>query len=379
MEVIDMNIKSVWSLIRETFQEWSQDKATRMAAALAYFTIFSMAPIIIIVIAVAGMIIGDNELIRQQILTQVEETVGAQAAGTVGTIIDQVAQPESTIWATIIGVGALLLGATGVVIQLQDSLNTIWEVKPREDRGIKGIIRDRVLSFAMILGLAFILLVALVINTFLSVAINFIDDFLPGGGVIWQIVSFVISLLVISIVFGMIFKILPDVEIQWSDVTIGALVTAVLFMIGMQVLSLYLGGGAIASTYGAAGSLVVILVWVFYSAQILFFGAEFTQVYARRHGSQIEPSEHARRISERERENEGIPHRPDQVRERAREQPSLQGTMIPVVGQQPEIHRQPVERVRYDPPNPRTVVPVITLGLAAGIYTIQKVVRRLIR
>jgi membrane protein len=379
MEVFDMNFKSIGSLIKATFQEWSQDKATRMAAALAYFTIFSMAPILIIVIAVVGLFIGDDMVVRQQILAQVEDTVGAQAAGTVGTIIDQIAQPESSIWATIIGVGALLLGATGVVIQLQDSLNTIWEVKPREDRGVKGIIRDRVLSFAMILGLAFILLVALVINTFLSVAVGFLNGFLPGEGIILQIVNFVVSLLVITLVFAMIFKILPDVNIEWKDVWIGALVTAALFMIGMQILSLYLGGGAITSTYGAAGSLVVILVWVFYSAQILFFGAEFTQVYARRHGSQIEPSANARRISERERENEGIPHRPDQIQERPSEQTALQGTMIPVVGQQPEIHRQPRERVRYDPPKPGTVVPVITLGLAAGIYTVQRVVRKLIR
>jgi membrane protein len=374
-----MNFKSLWALIRESFKEWSQDKASRMAAALAYFTIFSMAPILVIVIAIAGMFIGSNDVVRQQIIDQVETTVGAQAAGTVENLIEQAAQPSSSIWATIIGIGALLFGATGVVIQLQDSLNTIWEVKAREDQGIKGVIRNRILSFAMIIGLAFVLLVALVINTALSVVVNLLNGILPGGWLI-QVLSFVLSLAVITLVFAMIFKILPDVEISYKDVWIGALVTAVLFMIGMQLLSLYLGSGAITNTYGAAGSLVLILVWVFYSAQILFFGAEFTQVYARRHGTQIQPSAHARPISEQERQKEGIPHRPDQLKDRPGDYPAgtLQGTIIPVVGQQPEIHRPQRERIRYAPPNPATVVPVITLGLAAGVYTIQRIVRKFI-
>ena len=367
-------LKEIWSLIKETFQDWSEDKAPRLAAALSYYTVFSLAPLLVLVIAITGFIIGNNQQIREQIITQVQSTVGAQGAEAVSTLIDNTSQPRSGIIATIIGVGTLLLGATGLFGQLQDALNTIWEVKPKEGRGIMGMIKDRFLSFTMILGVSFLLLVSLVISAALTLINNYFTNLLGGLGILAQILNIVISIGVISLIFAMIFKILPDVEISWGDVWIGALVTAILFTIGKQLLGVYLGSSATTSAYGAAGSLVVLLLWVYYSAQILFLGAEFTQVYARRYGSHIiTPSESARAVTEAERAKEGLGA--------SRRQPveKVQQAMVPVTAQ-PDIHPQPERRevIRYEPRNPATVVPVIAAGALAGIYTIGRLIRRLV-
>ncbi|NLG96645.1 MAG: YihY/virulence factor BrkB family protein [Chloroflexi bacterium] len=384
-----MKLKDLWGMLKETFKEWNEDKAPRLAAALAYYTIFAIAPLLLIIISIAGFVIGNNATVQQQILQQVEATVGPQGAQAVQTIIENASRPGAGIIATIIGVVTLLVGATGLFGQLQGSLNTIWDVKPKEGRGITGMLKDRFLSFTMILGLCFLLLVSLVISTAISVLNSYFSDLLGGTGIIAQIVDLAISIGIITFIFAMIFKILPDVEIAWSDVWIGALITAVLFTIGKYLLSWYLSTSAPGSAYGAAGSLVILLLWVYYSAQILFFGAEFTQVYSRRYGRELKPSEHAVRVTEEERARQGM-----LPRERAQASGGLASreagsgaasVMIPVAGQ-PAIHPETAasgagptrrERIRHEPPNPAVVVPVIAGGALAGALAIGRVVRQL--
>jgi membrane protein len=217
-------------------------------------------------------------------------------------------QTSDSIFAAVIGFVVLLFGAAGVFGQLQDALNTMWEVKPKEGRGILGIIKDRFVSFGMVLGIGFLLLVSLVISAGLAALGNFLVGLLPAYEIIMQIISFVVSFAVISLLFALLFKYLPDAKVAWGDVWLGAVVTALLFTIGKELIGLYLGRSAVASTYGAAGSLVVLLLWIYYSGQILFFGAEFTQVYANMFGSRIVPAEGATFISEEDRIKQGIPH-----------------------------------------------------------------------
>ncbi len=368
-----MNIKGIWTIIRETFQDWSEDKAPRLAAALSYYTVFSLAPLLVLVIAIAGFVIGSDTTIRNSLIQEIQGMIGAQGAKAVEELIVNTSQPRNGIVATVIGVVTLLFGATGVFGQLQDALNTIWEVEPKKGRGIKGVLKDRFMSFTLVLGTSFLLLVSLVISTFLSVLNTYFTNLLGGVGILAQIINFVVSIGVITLIFAMIFKILPDAKVAWSDVWIGALVTALLFTIGRNLLGIYLTRSTTTSAYGAAGSLVVLLLWVYYSAQILFLGAEFTQVYARNTRTNIEPTENARPLTETERVQQGAPRRQQPVS-------SIQRDMVPVTGQ-PQIHAKIEEggsRVRYEPPNPNTVIPVIAAGTLASIYTISRIVRKLI-
>lgn len=285
-----MNTKAFFNLLKETFQEWSDDKAPRLGAALSFYTIFSLAPILIITIAVAGFFLGRAD-VRDNILMQVETTFGPDAAEMVEGLIDDASRPGSGLVATIIGTITIIAGATGVYGQLLEALNTIWEVEPAPDSGILDTLRKRLLSFTMVLGIGFLLLVSLVISAALSAISQYFSELLPGIDVFWQVLDLVVSYVLVTLLFAMMFKVLPDIEIAWSDVWVGAAVTALLFTIGKFLLGWYLGTSTPGSTYGAAGSLVGILLWVYYSAQILFFGAEFTKVYTRRYGSVIRPAE----------------------------------------------------------------------------------------
>ncbi|HEY5572627.1 MAG TPA: YihY/virulence factor BrkB family protein [Anaerolineales bacterium] len=285
-----MKTKALFGLLKETFQEWSDDKAPRLAAALSFYTIFSLAPILIITIAVAGFFLGQAD-VRENILMQVETTFGPDAEEMVEGLIDDASRPGSGVVATIIGTITIIAGATGVYGQLLEALNTIWEVEPAPDSGIFDTLRKRLLSFTMVLGIGFLLLVSLVISAALSAISQYFSELLPGIDIFWQILDLVVSYALITLLFAMIFKVLPDVEVAWSDVWVGAAFTALLFTIGKFLLGWYLGTSTPGSTFGAAGSLVGILLWVYYSAQILLFGAEFTKVYTRRHGSKIRPAE----------------------------------------------------------------------------------------
>ena len=300
-----MNLKAVWGLLKETFSEWNKDKASRLAAALAYYTVFSLAPLLIIVIAIAGSVFGE-EAARGEIVKQIQGLVGKDGAEFIQTAIENASKPAAGTIASIISIVALLFGATGVFAELQDALNTVWEVQPKPESGLLNIIRNRFLSFTMILGVGFLLLVSLVSAAILSGLANFVGNVLPGIDALWQLVNLLLSFVITTLLFGLIYKVLPDVKIAWSDVWIGATITSVLFSIGRFLLGQYLGNSSFGSTYGAAGSLVIILAWVYYAAQILFFGAEFTQVYARRYGSQIVPAENAVALTDEARAEQGM-------------------------------------------------------------------------
>lgn len=301
-----MNLKSLWTLVKRSFSDWMEDKAPRLAAALAYYTVFSIAPLLIIVIAIAGLVFGPAE-VQREVVAQVESLIGETGAAAVEGMLGSASDPESGIFAAIAGAVTLVLGASGLFGQLQDALNTIWEVAPRPDRGIWGTIQDRFLSFTMVLGVGFLLLVSLVISAALAGLERYLGGILPEA--ILQIVNFIISFLVIMLLFAMIYKVLPDVEIAWRDVWLGAAITSLLFTIGKLLIGLYLGHSSVASAYGAAGSLAVILIWVYYSAQILLLGAEFTQVYANLYGSGVRPDEDAVRLTEADFAQQGAPRR----------------------------------------------------------------------
>jgi membrane protein len=303
-----MKAKDLFPLLKQTFKEWSEDKASRLAAALSYFTIFSLAPFLIIVIAVAGFFWGE-QAVEGRIMDQIQGMVGAEGAQMIQTMLAGAYDPAQGIIATVISVVILLFAASGLFGQLQESLNVIWEVQPKPDRGIKGIIRDRFLSFTLILGVAFLLLVSLVLSAATSAFSETLAGMFPGAGLVFTLVNLIVTFGVVTLLFAMIFKVLPDAKVKWSDVWLGAAFTALLFAIGKELIGLYLGNVAVGSTYGAAGSLVVILLWIFYSAQILFFGAEFTQVYANRFGSRIVPAENAIPMTEKSRIQQGMPHR----------------------------------------------------------------------
>ena len=309
-------MKAILDLLKETFSEWSKDKASRLSAALAYYTVFSLAPLLIIVIAIAGAVFGE-EAARGEIVGQIQGLVGRDGAEFIETAIENANKPATGRFASIISIVVLLFGASGVFAELQDALNTVWEVQAKPERGLINVIRNRFLSFTMVLGVGFLLLVSLVASAALAATVNFFGHLLPPGlDFVWQLVNFIFAFGVTTVLFGLIYKVLPDVKIGWSDVWIGAAITSLLFSIGRYLLGQYLGNSSFSSTYGAAGSLVVVLAWVYYAAQILFFGAEFTQVYARRYGSQIVPDKNAIPLTEQARVQQGMKPNQDQQADR---------------------------------------------------------------
>jgi membrane protein len=278
------------TILKLTYQDWKEDNASRLSAALAYYTVFSLAPMLAIVIAITGLM-GQSEAARLQILSQVRDLISPDGADFVASLIAGTGSPAEGIITLLLGIITLLFGALGVFNELHTSLNIIWNIKVEQTKGflqsIKKLLIDRFLSFTMILVIGFLLLVSLVITAALSAAQETLADALPFSEVFMQIVNLAISVGVITILFALMFKYLPDAEIAWHDAWVGAFVTAVLFSLGKAAIGIYLGNSAVGSTFGAAGSLVLLLLWIYYSAQILFFGAEFTQVYANRFGSKI--------------------------------------------------------------------------------------------
>ena len=282
----------VWRLFVQTFDAWSSDKVPRHGAALAYYTVLSLVPLLVVIIGMIGLIFG-QEAAQGYIVEQIAALVGPQSAAAIKDMIQRANQPTTGIVATVVATATLLLGASGVFGQLQDSLNSIWGVQPKEGRGIWGLIKDRFISFAALLGTGFLLLVSLVLSAALAAFGKWFGGWLPAPEVVLQVLEFLISFVVITGLFAMIFKTLPDAQVAWRDVWVGAALTAMLFTVGKFAIGLYLGKSDVGSAYGAAGSLVILLVWVYYSAQILLFGAEFTQVYANAVGSRIVPSKDA--------------------------------------------------------------------------------------
>jgi membrane protein len=306
--------KNIWRLLKQTFSEWSADKAPQLGAALAFYTALSIAPLLVIVLGIVGLFFGE-EAVSGQILTEMRSMVGDEGAKAIEQMIASANKPTEGTVATVLSVVTLMFGASGVFGQLQSTLNTIWGVEPKPGRGIWGMIRDRFLSFAMVIGIAFLLLVSLIISAVLT-AMGTVFNQLPDS-LHWvaQALNFGVSFLIITLLFAMMFKYLPDVKIGWRDVWLGATVTAALFTVGKFAIGLYLGHSAMASSYGVAGSFVVLLVWVYYSAQILFFGAELTQVYANFFGSKIVPAENATPTSDKARAGrERLKHAPSSRR-----------------------------------------------------------------
>ena len=287
-----MNLRKVGKLLQETFSEWQEDKASRIAAALAYYTVFSISPLLVIAIAIAGAFFG-QETAQDQITEQLTQLVGEDGVKPILVGLKNISQPEIRGLASWISIGVLLIGASGIFAQLQDALNTVWNVKPQPGQGILPFLRRRISSFFMVLAIGFLLILSLILSTVVSTLSRYRVDFLPGSAVLWENIDFVISLGLITFLFCLMFKYVPDAKIAWKDVVVGSVITALLFIFGKFLLGLYISRGSLGSAYGAAGSLIVFLAWVYYSAQIILLGAEFTHVYTRMYGSKIRPKKHS--------------------------------------------------------------------------------------
>jgi membrane protein len=299
-----MNVKAFAGLIKEAGSEWLEDKAPRLGAALAYYTIFSLAPLLVIVIGVAGLIFG-QDIARSQVLNQIQGLIGEQGGEAIRSMVENASKPTAGGVGAVLGIIMLLFGAAGLFGQLQDALNTVWGVQPKPGGGIWGFIRERFLSFTMVLGITFLLLTSLLVSAGLAAFVQLLGNWQAGW--LGHAVNEVVSLVVITLLFALLFRFLPDAEIAWKDVWLGAAITALLFEVGKFLIGLYLGHSGVASAYGAAGSLAVLLVWLYYSGQIFLFGAEFTKVYANRFGSRIVPAPNAEPVTPEARAEQGMP------------------------------------------------------------------------
>jgi membrane protein len=287
-----VNVKVIWELLSATFTKWTEDHAQRLGAALAFYTVFSLAPILLIVIAMAGLVFG-QEAAEGQIIGQIQDLVGDDSAKAIQGMLAYARRPSTSLIATGVALVTLLFGATSVFAQVQDALNVIWGVETKSGRGIIQIIKDRFISFVAVLGSGFLLLVSLVLSAALAAVGHTLESLLPASELILQAINFLLSFVVITLLFAMIYKLIPDVLNNWQDVWVGAGMTSLLFTIGKSLIGLYLGKSEVGLAYGAAGSLIVVLLWVYYASQIFLFGAEFTAVYAAFRGSQLKPTPNA--------------------------------------------------------------------------------------
>jgi len=301
-----MRVKDIYTLLKEAVRRWYEDNSFQLGAALAFYTVFSLAPVVLLAIAVGGMIFG-REGARQQLTQEIAELAGPYVSEAFNETARAIAESGSGLLATAVSIVILLVGATTVFGQLQESLNTIWGVKARPGLGILNYLKDQLWSFAMVLGIGFVLLVSLVISAVLAGLGRWLEpSVLPGGVYFWQVVHWLASFLVATLLFAMIYKFLPAVEVAWRDVWVGAVFTALLFSIGKYLIGLYLGRSSLVSAYGAAGSLVVLLLWVYYSSQILLLGAEFTYVYARYRGTPLVTRQYAEPLTREARARQGM-------------------------------------------------------------------------
>lgn len=292
-----MKLKLLWQLLKATVMQWIEDQPFQLAAALSYYTLFSLAPLLVIVIAIAGFAFG-QEAAQNRIVETLQGLLGRESAQAIQEMVHNASnKPKTGIFSTVLGVVFLLFGAGGVVGQLQTSLNTVWGVTPKAGQGVWGFVRQRFISFAMVLGIGFLLLVSLAVSALMTGFTQVLGNVLGATAVLVHALDLIISFGFVTALFAMIYKYLPDVRIEWRDVWVGAALTSLLFTIGKFLIGLYLGTSGVTSTYGAAGSLISVLLWVYYSSLIFFLGAEFTQVYAREYGSGVVPAENAEPIS----------------------------------------------------------------------------------
>jgi membrane protein len=347
--------RALWSLTRESVSRFSQDFAPSMGAALAYYTIFSIAPLLIIAIAVAGFVFGENAA-RGEVFAQLRGLIGDQGAAAIEATVKSASQTGSGTFAAIAGIVILLVGATSVFAELQSDLDRIWDSPKPAKPGIWGMLRGRVLSFGMVLGIGFLLLVSLLLSAALSALGHVWRGALPGGDMFVQVINFIVGFLIITGLFALIYKVLPRCDISWADVWIGASVTSLLFSVGKLLIGLYLGKSSVASSFGAAGSLVIVLLWVYYSAQIFLLGAEFTRTYSYSHGTrQGRPKTRAKEgAAASPQSQQGAPARP----------PRATSAPAPT----PEAEPAPYgERIRASGPRPAYEKLRIAAGIAAAV------------
>lgn len=358
-----MNFKDVWDLVKKSVTSWIDDYAPSMGAALAYYTVFSIAPLLIIVIAVAGFVFG-QEAVQGEIAAQLGGLIGEEGALAVQGLVESANEPKEGIIATVISVVLLVIGATTVFGELQDSLDRIWRVPaPAGSSGIWNLLRTRVLSFGMVLGLGFLLLVSLVASAGLAAFGTWFGGMFAGWEALLHVLNLVISFALVTGLFAMIYKIMPRARIAWRDVWVGAAVSALLFEIGKFAIGLYLGKSGVTSGFGAAGSLVVLLIWVYYSAQIFLLGAEFTWVYAREHGSKVGEAEagSAPAVPSHSGRAAAVIHQQRPVK------PQVAGRSPALAFSQPKLGQQPSGPVGLIYENPlKGLGIVVTVGLVAG-------------
>jgi membrane protein len=290
-----MPLRELWAVLKRAVAGWWNDNVPHLGAALSYYTLFSLAPILVVAISIGGLVFG-AEAVRGEIVGQIDGLVGHNGAVAVQAMLEGAAKRSSSVPATIIGVITFFLGATGAFLELQTALNAIWRVKPKASGSFfRTLMIDRMISFGLVVGVGFLMLTSLLVSAGLAALHTYMGETFPGGAALWEGINVIVSLAVISILFAMVYKLLPDVELAWSDVWVGGLVTAGLFTMGKFLIGLYLGTSAFASSYGAAGSVIVLLLWVYYSAQIVLLGAEFTREYVKEFGRRPPPSDFATR------------------------------------------------------------------------------------
>jgi len=297
-----MKAKSLWRVAKATVVQWTEDQPFQLAAALSYYTLFSLAPLLIIVIGVAGFVFG-HEAAQARIVETLQGLVGPDSATAVQSIVQNASRkPHAGMLSSVIGIAVLLIGAGGVVGQLQTSLNTIWGVAPKAGEPVWAFLRQRFISFAMVLGIGFLLVVSLAASALLTSFTQFAGTWLGATTFLAHGLDLIISFIFVTALFAMIYRFLPDARIEWRDVGVGAALTSLLFTVGKILIGLYLGTSGVTSTYGAAGSLITVLLWVYYSSLIFFLGAEFTQVFASEYGSGVVPAENAQPLAAAEQE-----------------------------------------------------------------------------
>ncbi len=289
--VMEVSSPRPWALLKEACLAWVADNAQSLGAAMAFYTISSIAPVLIIATAIAGLVFG-REAAQGEVLRQIQAWVGQAGAAAIQTVLQSANRPTLGTIVGAVGIVTLLLSASGAFLELQQALNRIWKVKPRAEGILAGTMRKRFLSFGLVLGTGFLLLFSLALSAVVGILGKFMEDLLPGPAFLFEFAHAFVSFGVMTLLFAMIFKVLPDTYIPWSDVWLGATVTSLLFTIGRMLIGLYLGRSSVASVYGAAASLAIVLVWIYYSAQILLWGAEFTHVYANHYGSRVPSVSH---------------------------------------------------------------------------------------
>jgi membrane protein len=276
-------MSDAWELLKRTVDEWQRDEAPRMGASLAYYALFSLAPLLVIVIFIISLVYKGDTV--GQIQKQIESLVGTDAGKTIALAIHHASRFGHGVFATIVSLVVLSLGATGVFSELRTAMNKIWKVRRRHYGFVSGLIRDRFASFTMVLGIAFLLLISMIVSAVLSAITGYFSYLLPGAHFLWHLADLVVSFTVVTLLFAMLFRYVPDERVPWRDVWIGAAATALLFDLGKFVIGFYIGQSSVGSMFGAAGSVVVILSWVYYSSQLIYFGAELTHVYSKHHGT----------------------------------------------------------------------------------------------